>query len=267
MPIVRVDGTAPVDLAQIDPDAVGEVKDKASAQDRLKTERKRIIALQERLFAERSQSLLVVLQAIDTGGKDGTIRKVFRGVNPQGCQVASFGVPSEDDLAHDPLRRYHLRTPRKGMIGIFNRSHYEEVLAVRVRELVEPHVWKGRYEEIREFEELLSRNDTRILKFYLHISKDEQRSRLQERLDDPTKHWKFRIGDLDDRRFWDAYQAAFQDAINLCATPDSPWYVVPANRKWHRDLVVAQTIANTLDGMNPQWPEEEEGLASVVIPE
>ena len=267
MQITRVDGSNPIDLASVDPSGTGDWTSKAAARDALKSERDRIVALQERLYAEGRQSLLVVFQATDTGGKDGAIKKVFRGVNPQGCRVWNFGVPTEEELNHDFLWRYHYRTPGKGMIGVFNRSHYEDVLVVRVKGLAPPKVWEGRYEEIREFEELLARNGTRILKFFLHISRDEQRERLQARLDDPEKHWKFRVGDLDDRARWDDYQAAFQDAVNKCATPEAPWFVVPANRKWYRDVAVARTVADALEEMNPQWPQEEPGLDKVVIPD
>lgn len=267
MDIVRVDDTAAIDLSTIDPDDTGAFADKAIAKELLKLERKRIVAAQERLYAERAQSLLVILQATDTGGKDGTIKDVFKGVNPQGCRVWSFGVPSEEELAHDALWRYHRRAPARGMIGVFNRSHYEEVLVVRVKELVDEGVWRRRYGEINDFERLLASNGTRILKFYLHISKDEQKARLQARLDDPAKHWKFHIGDLDDRACWDDYQAAFEDAVNECGTPHAPWFVVPANRKWYRSLVVARTIADTLDEMNPQFPPEEPGLDEVTIPD
>jgi PPK2 family polyphosphate:nucleotide phosphotransferase len=265
--ITRVDGSEPVLLAGIDPGDTGEYDDKSAAEEMLKAERKRIRALQERLFAEAQQSLLVVFQATDTGGKDGTIKKVFRGVNPQGCRVWGFGVPTEEELAHDPLWRYHHRTPARGMIGVFNRSHYEEVLVVRVKELVPADVWEGRYEEIRNFERLLARNGTRILKFFLHISREEQKERLQARLDEPEKHWKFRAGDLEDRALWDQYQVAFEDAVNRCAMPEAPWFVVPANRKWYRNLVIARTIADTLEDMNPQWPPEEPGLDAMVIPD
>jgi len=267
MSIVRVDGATQIDLTAIDPGDTGLFGDKAIAKELLKLERKRIVAVQERLFAERAQSLLVVLQATDTGGKDGTIRNVFQGVNPQGCRVWNFGVPTEDELAHDALWRYHQHTPARGMIDIFNRSHYEEVLVVRVKGLVEEAVWNRRYDEINDFERLLAGNGTRVLKFYLHISKDEQKERLQARLDDPAKHWKFRVGDLDDRTRWDDYQAAFQDAINRCATPEAPWFVVPANRKWYRNLAIATTIADTLEDMNPEFPPEEPGLDKVVIPD
>ncbi len=267
MSIVRVDGTSAIDLEAVDPDDTGAYVDKAVAKELLKVERKRIAAVQPRLFAETRQSLLVVLQATDTGGKDGTIRNVFKGVNPQGCRVWGFGVPSDDELAHDALWRYHLRTPARGMITVFNRSQYEEVLVVRVKELVDEAVWRRRYDEINDLERLLANNGTRILKFYLHISKDEQKDRLQSRLDEPEKHWKFRAGDLDDRARWNDYQAAFQDAINRCSTPQAPWYVVPANRKWYRNLVVARTIADALEEMDPQFPPEESGLDEIVIPD
>lgn len=267
MSIIRVDGTASIDLQTIDPNDTGHFTDKANARELLKLERKRISAVQERLFAEDRQSLLVVLQATDTGGKDGTIRNVFKGVNPQGCRVWSFGVPTDEELAHDALWRYHQRTPARGMIEVFNRSQYEEVLVVRVKELVDEATWMRRYDEINDFERLLASNGTRILKFYLHISKDEQKERLQSRLDEPEKHWKFRAGDLDDRARWDDYQVAFEDAINRCATPHAPWFVVPANRKWYRNLVVAKTIADALEDMNPQFPPEELGLDQAVIPD
>ncbi len=267
MSIVRVDGGGAIELQATDPDDTGDVTDKTPAKELLKVERKRIVAAQERLFAESRRSLLVVLQAIDTGGKDGTIRNVFKGVNPQGCRVWSFGVPSKEEAAHNALWRYHQRTPARGMIGVFNRSHYEEVLVVRVKGLVDAATWRRRYDEINDFERLLANNGTRILKFYLHISKAEQKQRLQSRLDDPAKHWKFRSGDLEDRARWDAYQAAFQDAINCCATPEAPWFVVSANRKWARDLAVATTIADTLESMDPQYPPAEPNLDQVVIPD
>jgi PPK2 family polyphosphate:nucleotide phosphotransferase len=267
MNVVRVDGSARLDLRKCDPGDTGSFQDKDEARELLKAERDRIITLQTRLFAEDRQSLLVIFQATDTGGKDGAIKDVFKGVNPQGCHVSSFRVPSDEELAHDSLWRYHLRVPQRGMIGIFNRSQYEEVLVVRVRNLVDKAVWMRRYDEINNFERLLANNGTRILKFFLNISKDEQKERLQARLDDPSKRWKFRTGDLEDRALWDKYQTAFQDAINKCATPEAPWIVVPSNRKWYRNLVVARTIADTLEDMNPQFPAAEPGLGDVVIPD
>ena len=267
MDIVRVDGTRKIRLESLDPADTGPFRNEDEVQDLLKIEGDRIIEFQERLYAESKQSLLIVFQATDTGGKDGTIKHVFRGVNPQGCQVSSFREPTPDELAHDALWRYHLRTPAKGMIGIFNRSQYEEVLVVRVKELVDKAVWTRRYDEINDFERLLANNGTRILKFFLNISMDEQKERLQSRLDDPSKHWKFRVGDLEDRAHWNDYRAAYQDAINRCAAPYAPWIVVPSNRKWFRNLVVARTIADTLEEMNPQFPPEEPGLDDVVIPD
>jgi PPK2 family polyphosphate:nucleotide phosphotransferase len=267
MTIVHVDGSTKIDLETLDPDETGAVRDKVEGNTLFKMERDRIIRLQERLYAEHSQSLLIVFQATDTGGKDGVIRNVFKGVNPQGCRVWSFGVPSEEESAHDALWRYHHLTPAKGMIGIFNRSHYEEVLVVRVKELVDQGVWNRRYDEINDFERLLANDGTRILKFFLNISRDEQKERLQERLDDPEKHWKFAVGDLADRTLWDEYRAAFEDAINKCATPHAPWFVVPANKKWHRNLVVAKVIADTLEEMDPQHPPEEADLGNIVIPD
>jgi PPK2 family polyphosphate:nucleotide phosphotransferase len=267
MGIVHVDGKKKIKLKSIDTGETGKIADKAEGKKLLSVERDRIAELQERLYAEGKQSLLVLFQATDTGGKDGTIEHVFRGVNPQGVRVSSFGVPSEEELSHDALWRYHRVTPARGQIGIFNRSHYEEVLVVRVKQLVEKPVWQRRYDEINQFEQLLANSGTRILKFFLHISRDEQKERLQSRLDEPDKHWKFRLGDLEDRALWDDYQQAFEDAINKCATPEAPWFVVPGDHKWARDVFVAKTIADTLEDMDPQWPEEEAGLDKVVIPD
>ncbi len=263
---ICVDGSSTIALSRINPDNTGKLKDKAQAKKLLNVERKRIQELQERLFAEHQQSLLVVLQATDTGGKDGTIKSVLDGVNPQGCQVWSFKEPSEEELSHDFLWRYHEHTPPRGMITIFNRSHYEDVLVVRVKKLVPDAVWRERYEMINAFESMLAKQHTAILKFFLHISRDEQKERLQARLEDPSKHWKFSVGDLKDRELWDDYQQAFEDAINRCSTPETPWIVVPANRKWYRNLVVARIIADALEAMNPQFPKPEEGLESITIP-
>lgn len=256
-------------LADCDPDSLGDLtrEDKAAAKDALKVERKRIRDLQERLYAEHGQSLLVVMQATDTGGKDSTIRRVLKGINPQGVKVWSFKRPSEEELDHDYLWRYHQHTPRRGMISIFNRSHYEDVLVVRVKKLVPKSVWSPRYEQINDFERLLADNGTRVLKFFLNISKEEQKERLQDRLDEPDKHWKFHAADLEERAHWDDYQRAFQDAIRKCSTDAAPWYVVPANRKWYRDLVVARAIADTLEAMNPQFPPPEAKLDEIVIPD
>jgi PPK2 family polyphosphate:nucleotide phosphotransferase len=270
--VVAADGIVTVvpgsrfDLAKVDADADGGF-DKDWAKAALATERTRIQALQEKLYAERQRSLLVVFQAIDTGGKDGTIRAVLEGVNPQGCTVASFKVPSTEEREHDFLWRYHQRTPGRGMIGVFNRSHYEDVLVVRVKGLVPEPVWQARYGLINDFERLLTESGTHILKFFLHISKDEQKQRLEARIANPDKHWKFDPADLVERKSWDAYQAAFSDALTRCSTPHAPWHVVPANRKWFRNLVIARTIADTLDAMDPQFPEAVAGIADLVVPD
>lgn len=221
--------------------------------------------LQEVLYAEQKHKVLVVLQAMDTGGKDGAIRRVFEGVNPQGVRVAGFKVPSQEELSHDFLWRVHKVTPAKGELVIFNRSHYEDVLVVRVHEYVPKPVWKKRYDRINEFEQLLAENGTTILKFFLHIDKDEQKKRLQARLDDPSKHWKFRLGDLEERKLWDQYQEAFEDVLNKTSTKSAPWIIVPANRKWYRDLVISTILVETLKGLNMKYPESEESLDGVVI--
>ncbi|MEQ9407138.1 MAG: polyphosphate kinase 2 family protein [Fuerstiella sp.] len=226
--------------------------------------RDRMATLQPHLYAEGRQKLLVVLQAMDAGGKDGTIRHVFRGVNPQGVRVTSFKKPTAEELDHDFLWRIHKAVPGKGMIGIFNRSHYEDVLVVRVHNLVPPHVWQARYKVINEFEKHLVESGTTILKFFLHISKDEQKERLQARLDDPEKHWKFDAEDLKKREEWDDYQLAFQDMLNNCTTTFAPWYLIPADQKWYRNLAIARVIVHTLEKMDPQFPEAPD-LSGITI--
>jgi PPK2 family polyphosphate:nucleotide phosphotransferase len=223
--------------------------------------------LQERLYAQSTQALLIVLQAMDTGGKDGAIKKVFEGINPQGVRVAAFKAPTPGELAQDFLWRIHPHTPPKGYIGIFNRSHYEDVLVVRVNKLVSKTVWQKRYEHINNFERLLSENGTRIIKFYLHISKDEQKERLQARLDNPDKYWKFSTGDLPVREQWDDYMAAYEAAITHCNTKHAPWHIVPAHHKWYRDLYIARVIVRTLESMKPTFPLPEPDLDKVVIPD
>jgi len=254
-------------LSEVDPGQTGPYKKKKEVQKELEAQRRRISGLQERLYAENRQGLLVVLQAMDTGGKDGTIKHVFGGVNPQGCRVSSFKAPNPEEANHDFLWRYHKSAPARGRIGIFNRSHYEDVLVVRVKELVEENVWRERYALINEFERNLTRNGITVLKFFLHISKDEQKRRLEARLADPDKRWKFSKNDIKERAFWDDYQRAFEDAINACSTGHAPWHVVPANKKWYRNLAVARTIADTLEAMDPRFPPAEEGLKNVTIPD
>ncbi|MGE5595456.1 MAG: polyphosphate kinase 2 family protein [Hyphomicrobiales bacterium] len=254
----------PVDLAQFDPGFTGGLK-KGDATDDIEALRVRLNDLQDLLYAAKSHAVLVVLQGIDTAGKDGTIKSVFEAVGPLGCSVVSFGVPTEEELAHDYLWRYHLNTPRRGRITIFNRSHYEAVLVERVKQIVPPEVWQRRYDEINRFEEYLTVQGTVILKFFLHISKDEQRERLQERIDNPRKHWKFRRADLDERLLWDDYQAAFQDMLTRCNTPFAPWHIVPADHKWYRDVVVARAIIERLESLDLKYPPAEEGITDLRV--
>jgi PPK2 family polyphosphate:nucleotide phosphotransferase len=217
----------------------------------------RLTELQARLYAESQRALLVVLQGRDTCGKDGTIRRVFDAVNPQGCNVTSFKKPNELELSHDYLWRVHHAVPARGTIGIFNRSHYEDVLVVRVRELVPRTEWTKRFEQINDFERMLTENGVTILKFFLHISKDEQRKRLLARLEDPTKQWKFKEGDLGERALWDRYTVAYRDALRRCTTPWAPWYLVPADKKKARNYLVAQVVVDTLTRMGPRYPQAD----------
>lgn len=262
----RIEPGDRLDLDDIDPRATtgapGDKKLTRALQPHLV---ERLSDLQNRLWAEGSRSLLLVLQAMDAGGKDGTIRRVFTGVNPQGVRVASFKQPSTEELRHDFLWRIHRRVPLRGEIGVFNRSHYEDVLVARVEDLVPEEVWRRRYGQIREFEELLTESGTTIVKVYLHISKDEQKERFQDRLDDPSKRWKFSAGDLEVRAKWDDYREAYEEAITETSTKDSPWYVIPADRKWYRDWAIMQVLIEKLEKMDPQYPDEEAGLDSIVI--
>lgn len=231
----------------------------------LKELNKKLETLQELLYAEHKHKLLIVLQAMDTGGKDGTIRHVFEGVNPQGVKVASFKVPTPDELDHDYLWRVHKRTPGSGEIVIFNRSHYEDVLVVRVHELVPKEVWSKRYEQIVNFERLLYDEGTTILKFFLHIDLNEQKERLQARLDDPEKQWKFSLGDLKERKLWPQYIKAYEDAISKTSTEFAPWYIVPANRKWYRNLVIGSVVIDKLKSLQMEYPLPEDDLGNVEI--
>lgn len=224
----------------------GEKEDAKALAERLNRE---LETLQETLWARRRERLLVVLQGMDASGKDGVIRQVFDGVNPIGVKVASFKAPTAEELARDFLWRVHRQVPAAGEITIFNRSHYEDVLVARVMSLVPEPVWRRRYDQIRDFERLLVETGTTVLKFFLHISRDEQRRRFAERLEDPAKHWKFDPRDLDARARWDAYEAAFEEALARTSTDAAPWYVVPADRKWFRDLVVASVLVETLRGL------------------
>jgi PPK2 family polyphosphate:nucleotide phosphotransferase len=220
----------------------------------------RIADLQARLYAEEEKALLVVLQGIDAAGKDSSVSHVFRGTNPQGVRVLSFKEPTNEELAHDFLWRYHQHTPADGMIHVFNRSHYEDVLVVRVKGLVEEERWRSRYDSINDFERMLAREGTTILKCFLHISKDAQLERFQERLEREDKHYKFSANDVRERRNWDAYQEAYEDALNATDTDWAPWHIVPADHKWFRNLTVARLVASTLERLDPRWPPPEEDL-------
>jgi len=237
--------------------------DKAEA--RLAENLDALASLQHRVYAEGKQSLLIVLQGIDASGKDGTIRRVFSIMNPQGCPVYSFKVPSSEERRHDFLWRIHKAMPGKGEIGIFNRSHYEDVLVVRVKNLAPASVWKARYDIINRFETDIASQGTRILKFFLYIDKDEQKARFEERLKDPTKNWKFSSADLEERKHWDAYLAAFQDMLTKCSTKQNPWYVIPSNSNWFRNLAVSEITRRVLEEMDPQFPPPEEGLDRIVV--
>jgi PPK2 family polyphosphate:nucleotide phosphotransferase len=221
--------------------------------------------LQQMLYADGRHKFLVVLQGMDTSGKDGTIKHVFHTINPLGVKVANFKKPNEVELAHDYLWRVHANTPRDGRIVIFNRSHYEDVLVVRVHDLVPEDVWRRRYRHILEWERMLADEGTTIVKFFLHISRDEQRDRLLERLENPAKHWKFEHGDLEERKLWDEYTAAYEDAISETSTERAPWYVVPADRKWYRNLVISQVLIETLRGLHLAYPEPTRDLATITI--
>ena len=263
---LRVEPGTKLDLGDHDPQSMIDFEGgKKTGQAALPALTARLAELQRRLWGESAQSLLVVLQAMDTGGKDGTIRHVFKGVNPQGVHVRGFGVPTEWERAHDYLWRVHHQTPEDGAITIFNRSHYEDVLVVRVRGFTPEKTWSRRYEHIRNFERMLFDEGTRLVKLFLNISKDEQRERLQARLDEPDKNWKFNSGDLEDRSLWDDYQTAYEVALSETSTENAPWYVIPANRKWYRNLAVSSVLIQTLEEMNPQYPEPEEGLERLVV--
>jgi PPK2 family polyphosphate:nucleotide phosphotransferase len=247
-----------IHLSDIDPDATPDAPgDKGKTNDASAELAEKLRDLQERLYAEAKQALLVVFQAMDTGGKDGAIKHVFRGVNPVGVHVASFKQPTPIELAHDFLLRVHQRTTAKGEIVIFNRSHYESVLVERVHDLVPEKTWRARYEQINEFEAMLASEGTTILKFFFHISKDEQRERLLARLDHPHKTWKFNPGDIAERKLWDEYMAAYEDALNQTSTHHAPWHVVPANHKWYRNYAVTKTLVATLEAMDPQYPTQD----------
>jgi PPK2 family polyphosphate:nucleotide phosphotransferase len=237
------------------PDETGNFPDKERAEGELVRNRRKLVRLQDALYAGTKHALLVVLQAMDTGGKDGTIKHIFYGVNPQGCTVSAFKVPTQEELKHDFLWRIHQRTPALGMIGIFNRSHYEDVLVVRVHQQLSKKQLRERFRAINEFEKTLVENGTTILKFYLHISKEEQLQRLHGRLEDPRRMWKFTERDFQERRCWPDYQKAYEDVFKHCSTHYAPWYIIPANKKWFRNVTVSQIIVHSLERLKLKYPE------------
>jgi PPK2 family polyphosphate:nucleotide phosphotransferase len=254
-----------IKLADYDPDESGKFKSKSQAEAVLKKHRERLFELQELMYAEDKHSLLVVLQAMDAGGKDGTIRHIFTGVNPQGCQVASFKEPSEVELHHDYLWRVHKVVPARRMIGIFNRSHYEDVLVVRVHGELSKDELDNRFQQINRFEKLLHENGTTIVKFFLHISKDEQKARLKERLDDASKHWKVNPTDLKEREHWDEYCEAYEDVFRNCSTKHAPWYIIPANKKWYRNVTISAILVDTLQSLKMKYPKPEFDLSKMKV--
>jgi PPK2 family polyphosphate:nucleotide phosphotransferase len=256
---LRVPSGTTVRLADIDPGAVYG-RDKESSTAELSRDLARLTDLQERLWAEHKHKVLVVIQGIDAAGKGGTLTHVMGAFNPLGCPVYSFKVPTEQELAHDYLWRVHARTPGTGEIAIFDRSHYEDVLVVRVLGLVPEDRWRRRYDQINAFERLLADEGTTILKFFLYIDRDEQRERFGARLADPSKRWKFRMSDLDTRKQWDDYIAAYEDVLSRCSTAVAPWFVIPANKKWFRNLAVAQILADTLTALDPRYPAPDEEI-------
>ena len=255
-----------VDLDDFDPDDTSLLPGgKAAAKVQLEAVVERLADIQELVFAGHERRVLIVLQGMDTAGKDGAIRHVMRGFNPAGTRVVSFKKPSEEELDHDFLWRVHAKVPARGETVVFNRSHYEDVLIVRVHDLVPKSVWRKRYDQINAFERMLSENGTVIIKFFLHISYEEQRRRLQARVEDPTKCWKFQPGDLEERRFWKDYMQAYEDALSKTSTEWAPWYVIPANHKWFRNLAVATILAETLEDLKPAYPPEPDLPKNLVV--
>ena len=262
---LRVKPGANVDLSGLDPAGTHGFEKGRDLEAALAKNIARIDELQYMMYAEHRRALLVVLQGIDASGKDGTIRHVMTGFNPQGCRVTPFKAPTPEELAHDFLWRIHHAVPGKGDIAIFNRSHYEDVLVVRVHELVPAPVWKRRYDQINDFERYLAENGVVIVKFFLHISKDEQKRRLERRLEDSTRQWKVALADFEERKRWKEYQRAYEDAITRCNTKEAPWYVVPADKKWFRNLVVSQILVETLEALDMHFPKPTVDLSRVKV--
>lgn len=256
-----------VKLKDYDPDYTDKQTERSTADKELVKLDEELNELQELMWAAQHHSLLIILQGMDTSGKDGTIRHIFARVNPQGCYVHSFKQPTEEELAHDFLWRAHKAAPARGVIGIFNRSHYEDVLVVRVHNLVPEEVWSRRYKEINNFEKLLINNGTIILKFFLHISRDEQEKRLRAREEDKDKAWKISTSDLKERKYWDDYQKAYEDVLSKCSTDEAPWYIVPANHKWYRNIAIAQTLVDTMREYKHEWKSELEARSQQALEE
>jgi PPK2 family polyphosphate:nucleotide phosphotransferase len=252
-----------VHLARLEPGYTGGQSSEVEARAAIDTDVERLRELQYRLYAENARSVLIVLQAMDAGGKDGTVRHVFRAFNPQGASVHAFKVPTPEEAAHDFLWRAHKVAPARGQVTIFNRSHYEDVLVVRVHELVPKHVWSKRYDRIVEFEKNLSQAGTHIIKFFLHVSKEEQLRCLEARLDDPTKYWKIAEADFVERESWHEYEKAYEDALERCSTERAPWYVIPSDHKWFRNLAVARIVVQTLAELKMRFPEPKVDIAEI----
>jgi PPK2 family polyphosphate:nucleotide phosphotransferase len=256
----RVEPGERISLADLDPADTGDLAGSEEVETEYAGLAEQIAALQERLFAEEKRSLLIVLQGIDAAGKDGTVKHVLRGTNPSGVRVHSFREPSSEEIAHDFLWRYHQATPADGMIGVFNRSHYEDVLVVRVKDLAPKALWRSRYDSINDFERMLVREGTTILKFFLHISKDEQLEKFRERLERPEKYWKWSDNDIKERARWEDYQQAYEDAVNATSTPWAPWYVIPSDHRWFRNYAIARVLLGTLTAMDPRFPAPPEDV-------
>ncbi len=260
----RVSADASVRLENHDPNDTGDT-DKKEARRELKRITRRLSELQYLLYAENTRALLIVLQGMDAAGKDGTIRRVMRGMNPQGTTVTSFKKPSTEELDHDFLWRIHRAVPRRGDVGIFNRSHYEDVLVVRVHDLVPKDVWSARYDQINAFEKVLADDGIVMLKFFLHISRDEQKRRFEDRVSDPSRHWKISPSDFSERPHWDAYTGAYEEALTRCSTEWAPWYIIPANRKWFRNVAVAKIVAERLKSLNMKFPAPTVDISQIRI--
>jgi PPK2 family polyphosphate:nucleotide phosphotransferase len=259
---LRVTPGSRVRLKSLPPDFTGK-QDKTSASQRIKKLQKRMDELQFRLYAEQKRSLLICLQALDAGGKDGVVRQVIGSMNPQGCRVVSFKQPSPQELAHDFLWRIEQQAPKRGEVVVFNRSQYEDVLVVRVHDLVPKKVWSSRYRQINDFERLLTADGTTILKFFLHIGKEEQLRRFKQRLDDPARRWKISEADYTEREYWDSYAAAYEDALSKCSTEGAPWFVIPSDHKWFRNLAISEIIVETLEKLAIKLPEPTVNIAEI----